>query len=105
MTTKIANQIQRKIQLFQKTNTNADNNMTLRLSQQIVQFDGKTKQNQIRNQVNKMRSIDSLALRSYINELTPDIDSRFDFQCTFCNNSEKLDIEMNESFFWPNRVV
>lgn len=105
ITTDISNQIQNKISVQENLGLTDTKSMTIRLSQQIIQFNGLKKYNQIKNSVQKMRSQDSLALRSYINKLTPDIQNQIQFECIHCNHKQKFDIQLDENFFWPTDVV
>ena len=101
----LSEQIQRKNKLMQKTGAKINNVMTIRLAQQIVQFDGITQYVKIKRQVQNMRSIDSLQLRKYISSITPDVITEVDYQCLSCGIESKIDLEITQQFFWPSDVV
>ena len=44
---------------------------------------------------------DSMALRSYVREITPELDMTFNFNCPNCSNGERMDVPMTVQFFWP----
>jgi hypothetical protein len=81
----------------------ASSEITTRLKKMIVVLDG----NDDRQIINKfvdteLLSKDSLALRNYVKNMTPDIDMNFDFKCGQCNHEERMGIPIAVSFFWPN---
>jgi hypothetical protein len=45
---------------------------------------------------------DSSALRKFIRECEPGIDQTVNFECPFCNHSEKVGLPMSKEFFWPD---
>jgi len=80
-----------------------DPELTTRLKQLIVSFNGSTDVKEISKMVDSMLSRDSLALRTYLKEITPDIDTTFSFTCPHCDFvQEKMALPINVSFFWPS---
>lgn len=76
--------------------------ITTRLSHVITSIDGNSERVNIRKFVNnELTSKDSLALRKYIRETMPDIDTRFSFVCPDCGLERLEDTPMGVSFFWP----
>ena len=68
----------------------------------IVAFDGETDRNAINKMVDSMLSRDSLALRKYLKDITPDIDTTFDYVCPACGyEQEKMALPIGVGFFWP----
>ena len=79
-----------------------DTEVTTRLKYAIVSIEGKDNRGEIRVFVDSMLSKDSLFLRNQIVQVSPDIDSTFDFTCTECGHNEELNVPMDISFFWPS---
>lgn len=80
-----------------------DPEMTTRLKYIITSVDGNTDVNFIRNFIDReLLSRDSLALRRYINTITPDIKMEFVFECPSCNYEDlSMAMPMEVGFFWP----
>jgi hypothetical protein len=104
LTHKDEHAIDQEIASFNKTFKNGTSpEVTTRLKKMIISVDG----NDDRQYINKfveteLLSRDSLALRNYVKETTPDIDMNFDFECNECGHVERMGIPMEVSFFWPN---
>ena len=82
--------------------TGVDPELTTRLKHMIVAIDGERDQNIINKAVDNMLSRDSLALRSYVKDITPDMDTTFTFECPSCDYvNEKMAMPINVNFFWP----
>jgi protein-disulfide isomerase len=80
-----------------------DPELTTRLKQLIVSYNGVTDIREISKMVDNMLSRDSLALRTHLKEITPDIDTTFSFTCPHCDFvQEKMALPINVSFFWPS---
>ena len=80
-----------------------DPELTTRLKQLIVSYNGVTDIREISKMVDNMLSRDSLALRTYLKEITPDIDTTFSFTCPHCDFvQEKMALPINVNFFWPS---
>ena len=79
-----------------------DPELSTRLKHLIVAVDGNEDKGFINKFVDSMLSRDSLALRSYLKEVTPDIDTTFSFECPHCSfEQEKMAMPINVGFFWP----
>ena len=50
---------------------------------------------------NELLSRDSLALREYLREITPDVDLTFIFISESTGDETTMDIPLNVEFFWP----
>lgn len=85
-----------------KIKKNASAEVTTRLKRIIVELDGKRDIAVINKFIdNELLSKDSMALRAYIREISPELDMAFNFTCEHCVNQERMDIPMTVSFFWP----
>jgi len=87
-----------------KNNSNTSE-ITTRLKYTIKAIDGDADRVKIKNFVdNDLTAKDSLALRRYVRELTPDMDMNFDFTCPACGHQTKTPMPLGASFFWPSVV-
>lgn len=83
--------------------TGVDPELTTRLKHIITAVDGDTDQQNINKFVDSMLSRDSLALRTFLKEITPDVDTTFGFVCPHCEyEQEKMAMPINVQFFWPS---
>lgn len=81
--------------------TGIDPELSTRLKRIITAVDGDDNRSTINNFVNNLLSRDSLALRNYIKEVTPELDTTFNFQCPACDHEvEKMGMPINVNFFW-----
>jgi len=79
-----------------------DPELSTRLKHIIVSVDGSDDSGIINKFVDNMLSRDSLELRRYLKEVTPDIDTTFTFECPHCQfEQEKMALPIGVGFFWP----
>ena len=77
--------------------------ITTRLKHMITSVDGNIEKSFINKFVdNEFAARDSLALRTYVRDNTPNIDMGFNFVCDSCSHEERMDIPLSVSFFWPS---
>lgn len=89
--------------LSKVANGTATPEITTRLKYSVKSIDGDTDRMRIKNFIDtQLTAKDSLALRRYIREVTPDMDMNFNFTCPECGHSAKMNIPLGASFFWPN---
>lgn len=81
--------------------TGVDPELTTRLKNLIAAVDGDQSRAAINKCVDGMLSRDSLALRTYLKECTPDIDTSFSFSCQNCGHEQIMTVPFGVSFFWP----
>jgi transcription elongation factor Elf1 len=104
MTHKDESDIDQEIKALSKIgmNTSAPE-ITTRLKYVIKSVDGDSDRVKIKNFVDtQLTAKDSMALRRYIRDVTPDIDLSFNFTCPACGHQEKMSVPLGGSFFWPN---
>ena len=76
--------------------------LTSRLKQMIIAVDGDEDTKTINNFVeNEFISRDSLAFRKHLDEVTPDVDMSYYFECNACGHEESIQIPLTVEFFWP----
>lgn len=79
---------------------------TTRLKYMILSVDGRDEIKVIREFVDKeLVSQDTYEFRKHLREFTPDIDSRFLFECSNCGEETVLAVPMTVEFFWPESGV
>lgn len=97
------NQIDAEIKGLNRINKNSSTEMTTRIRAMIISIDGDTDRNNIKRFVEQeLPSRDSLALRSYVKENSPDLDMTFEFSCDECGNEERVTVPLTAQFFWPD---
>jgi hypothetical protein len=78
-----------------------DPELSTRLKYIIKSVEGDDSQATINKFVDNMLSRDSLAFRTYLKEITPDIDTTFEFACPHCDYvQEKMAMPITVGFFW-----
>lgn len=76
--------------------------ITTRLKKLIVSLDSVPDAMAISKFVdNELLSRDSIALRNDVKKNTPEIDLKYDFECSSCSHEERMDVPMTVRFFWP----
>lgn len=95
-------QIDQEIKALKKKIGKEDREMTTRLKYAIVEVDGNRERSFIVNFVEKLLSRYSLTLRQAIQEITPDVELNFEFECTDCSFTDNVPIPIETSFFWPS---
>jgi len=78
------------------------NLVTARLMANIISVDGETNRTKISQFSQFMPARDSLALRKFIDEHEPMIDSKINYKCNNCGNEQDINLPMTAEFFWPN---
>tara|TARA_Y100001963_G_scaffold99222_1_gene136575 strand:+ start:1901 stop:2668 length:768 start_codon:yes stop_codon:yes gene_type:complete len=96
--------VNRELQSLKKISKRAGYNpeITTRLKHIITSVDGDDKREVIRKFIDEeLLSRDSLALRNYIREITPDLDMSFIYTSEDGSDKE-ITVPMTVSFFWPD---
>jgi hypothetical protein len=104
MTHGIDKQIQAELKSMNKSlvKSGIDRELSTRLKHLILAVDGQTGRSAINNFVdNELFALDSRALRSYLKEISPDVDMTFTFISDITGEVKEMDIPMDVSFFWP----
>ena len=96
--------IENELKSISKLNKNGQSaEITTRLKHVIISVDGKTDKAFIRKFVdNEFLSRDSIELRKFIRQNSPDLDMTFNFTCSHCNFEDRSEVPMTVQFFWPN---
>ena len=96
-------EIENTLKEFEKVEklTGVSYSLTTRLKHQIVSIDGNTDQKEIDKFVdNEFLALDTRAYRKHLDEITPDIELKFDYTSQ-TGNLHRLDVPLGIDFFWP----
>lgn len=102
LTHKDENDIDAELKGLSKLSKTNSPEMTTRLKYMIVAINGDNDRGNIKKFVDNMPARDSMALRKYIRENTPELDMSFDFKCSECGHEERMAMPLGVDFFWPS---
>ena len=91
--------VEKELTALKKANLYSE--VTIRLKQQIVAINGDRDKKSVRDFVDTMLAVDSIALRKYMKEVTPDVDLTFTFVGSDGHTQEGVDLPIGLSFFYP----
>lgn len=80
----------------------ADDSLTAGLAKIIVEVEGERSPGKILQFCKNMPASDSMALRSYLEEVEPALDLEQVFTCSHCDYEEVAAVEIGPTLFWPN---
>jgi len=103
LTQKDENQIDEMMKDYEKVEklTGVSYSLTTRLKHQIISIDGSSDQKEIDSFVdNEFLALDTRAFRKYLDDITPDIELKFDYTSQ-SGNLHTLDVPLGIDFFWP----
>ena len=76
--------------------------LTTRLKHSIIAINGNRDIKTIREFVDEeLFAQDSLALRTEMRKLAPDVNTAMNFECEHCSHEETVDMPIDVNFFWP----
>ena len=96
-------EIQKELKGYEKLEkiTGVSSGLTTRLKHQIVSVDNDSDQKVIDNFIdNNFLALDHRAYRDYYDEVSPDIELKFDYTSQ-AGNLHRLDVPLGSEFFWP----
>jgi hypothetical protein len=103
LTHKDTQDIDAEIRGMKKVNSGTDATLSTRMFYSIVSVDGNEKREFIRNFVNNdLLAIDARALRSYIKQITPDLDLNIDLIDREAGEPFRITLPIGVDFFWPS---
>ena len=103
LTQKDENEIDEMMKDYEKVEklTGVSYSLTTRLKHQIVSIDDNTDQKEIDKFVdNEFLALDTRVFRKHLEEITPDIELKFDYTSQ-AGNQHKLTVPLGIDFFWP----
>jgi len=99
------NEIDKEVAGYEKVGDGIGYGLTTRLKHQIISIDGDTKRASINSFVdNEFLSRDSMAFRTYVNEIMPDVD----MTSTYVDSDgieKEFTVPMTVTFLWPSARV
>ena len=96
-------EIDRDLKAMNKLKNLVDSEMTTRLKKRVTSVDGNREQSFINKFVDtEFLSVDSFALREYIDEITPDVDMIYDYISSIDGERRSVVVPMTTEFFWPS---
>jgi len=78
------------------------NLITARLMANVISVDGETNRTKISQFVQYMPAKDSLALRKFIDDNEPMVETKVPYKCGNCGHEQDINLPMTAEFFWPN---
>ena len=103
LTHKDTQDIEAEIRGMKKVSSGTDATLSTRMFYCIVSVDGNEKREFIRNFVNNdLLAIDARALRSYIKQITPDLDLNIDLIDREAGEPFRITLPIGVDFFWPS---
>ena len=95
-------EIDKEVKGYEKVGDDIGYDLTTRLKHQIISIDGDTKRTSINSFVdNEFLSRDSIAFRTYVNEIIPDVDMTSTYTDEDGNEKE-FTVPMTVTFLWPS---
>ena len=94
--------IESEIKASKKFAKGIDTTLSTRLTYSIVSVDGDDDKMKIRKYVqNELLALDSRALRTYMREIQPDIDTKLVLTDNSTGEDFEVDLPIGTDFFWP----
>jgi len=69
----------------------------------VVSANGVTDRNQLNQFIDLMPLKDSLTLKKFYKEISPNVELKFDFTCKSCGYEQELEVPLGAEFFWPKQ--
>lgn len=100
LTGKEEEEIAQQMEMRKKKGIVAENFVTTRLLNSIVEIDGNRERGLVSKLVNYMPAKDSLELRKFMEEHEPGVHMNVTFNCRSCDHTEEGVLPMGSTFFW-----
>lgn len=95
--------VEKDVVAMQKAQPDHDYTNTFRFKRMITSVDGDTKQTVINDFVdNKFLAQDSLAFRKHLQDVTPDVNMGYPFECVKCDHEQEVTVPLGTTFLWPD---
>jgi len=69
----------------------------------VVSANGVTDREQLNQFIDLMPLKDSLTLKKFYREVSPNVELKFNFTCKSCEYSQELEVPLGAEFFWPKQ--
>ena len=94
--------INKEVIARQKISKDLSSQLTTRFKHMILSIDCNSEKEYIANFVeNEFLSRDSFAFRNHLQEMIPDVDMSYLFECSLCAHEEEMTVPMTVQFLWP----
>jgi hypothetical protein len=87
------------------TKADVSKEVTTRMRFSILSVDGDNNREGVRKFIENMPARDAMAFREHAKKVNPDMDMTFDFECNRCSHTERMEVPIDVTFFWPNARV
>ena len=95
-------EVDRDLKAMNKLKKLVEAEMTTRLKKRITSVDGNREQSFINKFVDtEFLSVDSFAFRTYVDEITPDVDMNYEYVSSIDGEEKEIVVPMTTQFFWP----
>jgi hypothetical protein len=102
LTQKDETEIQKELDGLKKLKIEVSEEVTTRMRRAVISVDGDATRSVVNAFVRDMPVKDARAFREYARTIMPDIDLTFDYTCSSCGYSDRLEVPINHKFFWPD---
>ncbi len=93
--------IKRNVETKKKKSTNSL--VTDQYKLMIVSANGITDKPQVNQFVEMMPLKDSIVLKKFYKQITPNVELKYDFACKSCGYEQELEVPLGAEFFWPKQ--
>lgn len=90
-----------KMQKSQKNNATSETSLTDQLKLMIRSVNGSTDVQVINQFVNALPALESRKIRNIYRKITPSVELKNTFTCTFCEFETDMEVPFSQDFFWP----
>lgn len=85
-----------------KLGLQVDSGITRRMFQSVVSVGGETDRGKLNRMVSNIRAGDALALRRYVDKISPGVDMNQEMTCSQCGGVSTVEVPLGPTFFWPD---
>jgi hypothetical protein len=79
-----------------------DPELSTRMKYIITSVNGSRDSKTIRNFADHMLALDARDFRKHLNSMTPTVDSKYIFECAYCEYTKERKMQITPEFFWPD---
>jgi len=105
LTQKDDQNIRRELDSMKKLKVEISQEVTTRMRHAILSVDGDHDREMIRKFVDAMPVRDARSFRDHVKTVMPDVDLSFDYECTTCGFADRLEVPIDQKFFWPDSTI
>ena len=87
----------------QKKNKRDESAVTDQYKLMVMSANGVTDREQLNQFIDLMPLKDSLTLKKFYRDVSPNVELKFNFTCNSCEYSQELEVPLGAEFFWPKQ--